>query len=156
MTTVTDDELEELAEAMVVANTPASLVEWLQRNVTVRRLADESEDSLLDDLHRVVRERRRSERSLAWAYGLLTAIGMKRRAASGNLGSLPVDPALLHWGLPMWDKLVRSAVPTGIIILRADREERPSITSVHQDAGAAVVILDQRGRPIVNDGGMTT
>jgi len=73
MITASPAERDALAEAVVVANTSASLLNWLQRNSTVQRLSEESEDALLDELHRVIRANRRTDVDLGWAYALLVA-----------------------------------------------------------------------------------
>ena len=145
MITASEPERDALAEAVVVANTPASLLNWLQQNSTVQRLANNPEDDLLHELHRVIRANRRTDVDLGWAYALLVAIGVRRRADSDIFGSLPIDPALLRWASPIWDKLGKSFIPTRRLVL-SGRVDEP-VTTIHQDDGANPIILNQHGRP---------
>jgi hypothetical protein len=145
MITASPAERDALAEAVVVANTSASLLNWLQRNSTVQRLSEESEDSLLDELHRVIRANRRTDVDLGWAYSLLVAIGVRRRARCELFGSLPIDSALLQWASAIWDKLERSATPTRRIVLTG-KVDNP-ITTIHDDSGANPIVLNQYGKP---------
>jgi hypothetical protein len=147
MITSSEAERDALAEAVVVANTPASLLNWLQQNSTVQRLAEESQDNLLDELHRIIRANRRTDVDLGWAYGLLVAIGVRRRTRSEVFGSLPIDGALLKWASTIWDKLRKSAIPTQKVTL-VGKIDQPVMT-IHHDGGAKPTVLDQHGRPAV-------
>ena len=151
MITASPAEQDALAEAVVVANTSASLLKWLQQNSTVKRLADAPEDDLLDDLHRVMRANRRTDVDLGWAYALLVAIGVQRRARSNALGSLPIDSALLQWAAAIWHKLGRSAIPTETMVL-AGKVDQP-VTTIHHDSGASPIVLNQYGQPTRTNGG---
>jgi hypothetical protein len=149
MITASPAERDALAEAVVVANTSASLLNWLQQNSTVQRLADEPEDNLLNELHRVIRSNRRTDVDLGWAYALLVAIGVRRRTRSEVFGSLPIDCALLQWASAIWEKLRKSAIPTQRVVLVGTVDQ--PVTSIHRDGGAKPTVLNQYGRPAVTN-----
>lgn len=149
MSTFSDDERRALGEAYLVANTPVSLCEWLERTAAVRRLSEFSdEDALLDGIHQSMRADVRSEETLGVAYALLVAIGLRRRARNSRVGTLPIESSLLTWGAVMWERLGRGTVST--TEKRIEVREPPKVLiQTEQGARAAgTLLVNQYGRPI--------
>jgi hypothetical protein len=143
---ITEVEVDRWAQAVVVANTPSSLLEWLQRDVTVQRLAETaSEDAMLDLLYPRLRQHPRTELATGVAYALLVAIGLRRRA-TGTLGDWPFAVNHLTWGPAMWDRLRRASTTNSAIMINATH---PSVQAYGDRGADPVRLLDQHGNPVV-------
>jgi hypothetical protein len=146
--TLTPAEQDELAHAMVVANTPSSFLKWLEKSAPVRRLADEgNEDGVLDLLHKAANVAPKTEVTLATAYACLAALVVQRRRV-GQLGAIPVAVETLQWAGPIWDIASRRSTTTANIILTA-QPPMTSLTVVDQASPGSSVIVDQHGQPAI-------
>jgi hypothetical protein len=137
------------AEAVAVANTPASLAAWLERDPTVQRIAEvATEDDIIDAIYPLLRlEAPRSAVTLAVAYALLVALGMKRRSSTGDL-STPFDLSILPWASQLWERLAKSTVTTGLI--QVSQVAGQSIRHT-EDAGSGTAIVGVDGLPLALD-----
>ena len=145
MKLISSEDLERLASGFVVANTPGSLLLWLQRDPTVLRIASHaSEDSILDDLYPLLRGPR-TEMTVAAAYALLVAIGLKRRE-SGAFANWPFELSTLVWGRAIWDRIERSAISTQTTVVITGKRD-PTV-SQYSDSGSVLNLVDQHGQPL--------
>lgn len=144
MRTLTTSETVSLGEAFLLANTPRSLLEWLKRSPTVQRLADDlSEDQLVDELQDRL-SGAATELTLGSAYGLLVAIGIRRRR-NGALGLMPLDSGALRWGRELWDRLETQGVGTSVASIQGQTCRSISVRSAGE---GPPLLLDQHGAPI--------
>lgn len=138
------------AEAFVVANTPASLLTWLEGDPTVLRVAtSETDEEIIDTLLPLLRAAHRSESQTGTAYGLLVALGLRRRSNLGDF-ALPCRLTSLAWGDEIWRRLARSYVPTTRIERRV---VQPATANVQRADGGAAVILDVNGNRVMPEQG---
>ena len=136
---------ERFAEAFVVANTPSSFAAWLERDVTVVRLAEcTTEDVLLDELHTSLRRAPKTDMVVAASYALLIAIGIQRRLRGTVSAIPPIDLAHLAWGRAIWERLARSPIGTTTFTISAGPDTR---AATYGDLGGSQ-LFGADGRPL--------
>lgn len=150
---LSSDEINDLKQGVVFANTPRSLLSWLERHPAVRRLSTTlSEDELLREMRKTLSRKRRSAHHTALAYALLVAIILRRREL-GQGGDLPVDCESLKWAALIWDRAGINRLATSTLTITASQFAQPAL-KVTTSSGPAeqVVLLNSRGNPIVRTG----
>jgi hypothetical protein len=117
MISLTKGELFELAAAYIVTNTPSSLFESLRETSAVTKMRYEVPlSTLMDYYDRVTSRGKRSEISMALAYGALEAILLHK----DNLGtSQAPDVTRLKWGEQLKTIAASGNTPTRVINLPA-------------------------------------
>jgi hypothetical protein len=113
-----------LARAFLLANTPYSLLSELANNPAVIEMHYHAAlRELIEYFDFITTRAKRTEVVMGLAYGVLIAILLQLRD-KGELGTLPIDPSRLQWGLQIHEYLRTSANSTGMIRIE------PHITDV--------------------------
>jgi hypothetical protein len=115
-------ELKELAQILVLANTPRSLYGGLVNSAGMTKLRACSTADLLDYYNQITARARRSEFVIALSYAVLCAILLHAREGE----RIAVDASRLDWGENIADYLKSSTVPTRQIVINPS-QRKPAI-----------------------------
>ncbi len=149
MTLFSQHELDAVAEAATVANTPGSLLAWLEKNPAVQRIVEEySEDAILDALTGALSAAPRTEVAVAQAYAYLVAIVIVRRRL-GDLGTPPIQPEVLRWGPAIWRRAQRTT--PSLTTQSVDLMVPPTVEVWDPEASirGKTELFDSTGSPII-------
>src|SRR4051794_24455962 len=87
-------QIEEIAQVMVIANTPLSLLRGYERSSAIASLIKQNPEELVGYYDRITARASRTEVAVAIAYAMLIAILIKAR----DKEQPPVDASRLLWG----------------------------------------------------------
>jgi hypothetical protein len=110
MTRISRNELAEIANTLVVANTPISLLMGLQRSAATEKLRQWTLEELTEYYDYLTARPRQTEIVVALAYAILGAIFLRGRTGDDT----PIDPSRLHWGEQIRKFISMTAINTNI------------------------------------------
>jgi hypothetical protein len=145
VTRLTRYQLRELAQVLVLANTPLSLFNGLVRCSAMDKLRKCPPKELVDYFDRITARPRRSEIVIALAYAVLSAILLRARDAA----RVPVDPTRLRWGRQICEHLSRAPVNTQEITITSPQPKPTILVESSPSANISGQLVGADGREIV-------
>lgn len=113
-----EKESKQISRMLVIANTAPSFFRWLEKNVAVRRLAENaSEEEIVANIRQLSIGESKTDVDLGMAYGYVAALILQRRR-KGPLGALPAEAKVFPWAAEIWEFVSRRSVSTSTSIIR--------------------------------------
>ena len=144
------NQLLEITQVMVLANTPLSLLKGLVRSSAVQILRTKcSPEELIEYYDHITVRPRRSEIVMALAYAVLSAILLKARDAK----RIPVDATRLFWGEQIQDHMSRMTVRTSLTHIPKEKMN-PRVHAHHVNSPSASldtppILVGPDGNPLL-------
>jgi hypothetical protein len=139
------NQLLEIAQVLVLANTPLALFKGLVRSSAVQILrAKCSPEELVEYYDSITARARRTEIVMALAYAVLSAILLRARDAK----EIHVDATRLLWGEQIRDYVARVAVSTNVVQI-VQKTPSPRVHAVSSSSeDTPISLVDPHGQPL--------
>lgn len=132
-------DLLDLAENVLLANTPYSLYHALAATTAVRRMKEENESFELEEYYnRITVRARQTEIELGIAYGLLVAHLTTDKVRN------PIDASRLQWGGAIEELVQKSGRSTQSIIIHGSPRSVSPTTMNQQSNAGGIIFLGNR------------
>ncbi len=149
MNLIEENEIYEIAEAFVVANTPASFYRWLENEASVRRLSrDTDESKLRSELKMIMDKEEKSEIEISLAYAILMAIILKQRERC-EFPSMLLKESNLDWASDFWELADQKYIPSTIVVVSPGLKGYSNIDVKGLADSARATIYDGSGKPVI-------